>query len=92
MLRLVPNGLAGVRHFNPTSTPSNTGGQKNRNADALSQYLVKVTSVSQEVGGVSGKPADARTQRSSDGIGVEEESHAACGSTNRGLNDCLHSM
>ena len=41
---------------------------------------------------LSGKPVSVRTQRSSDVIGVEEESPAACGSANKGLNDCLHSM
>ena len=34
-------------------------GQKNGNVDALSRYLVEATSLSQKVGGVSGKSAGA---------------------------------
>ena len=64
-------------------------GQKNGNADALSQYMVEVTSVSQEkVEGVSGKPVTAGTQRSSDELHVDESRQG----DNERLNDCLHSM
>ena len=53
----------------------------------LTFHTADYWSLPQSVYGVhlSGKPAGARTQRSSDGIGIEEESHAACGSANNWL-------